>query len=183
MTTSSVRCRRPWPVAAWVLAATVVAGCGTPSPTAPTPSGPQPVSPPGPLASPPVEVPVAPPGGAPTAMLAITAFALGPAIPAAGGSGVVYIPTLELRETSGQSDARIISLVFTLADTNYIIAPGCLKNPLVPKGGTWSASTISSYCNDVGYMPVEHARVQLSFADEAGRIGSVSASVLQIPAR
>lgn len=123
-------------------------------------------------------LPTAPSGAAPSALtvLAIESFEIGPAF--VNGSHVFYLPNLVLKETSGQSRAVLSRLAFDVpvVGSTLLAGPGCLQDPFVPAGGTWKIEQAYVYCREVeAPESLSEMSVTVSFTDEFGREGSVSA--------
>lgn len=93
-----------------------------------------------------------------------------------------YIPVLSLTETGGRSAATITRVSFTLLDIPHGAVPPWTGSAVVPAGGT--RDLLRRVGNEYGEPDFEitnkepaaaRVGVIVSFADEAGRLGSVSA--------
>lgn len=100
-----------------------------------------------------------------------------------GAGRFLYRPTLTLAETSGRSRARIRKIAFELLDVGGASqAPPVWNVPDVPAGGTISLATGSGA--QAPWFEIERSgdasrvSVAISFVDDAGHGGLVSASAL-----
>jgi hypothetical protein len=121
--------------------------------------------------------PPAPSPGRPVASLAVEAFTV---IGSRNGEWFEFLPTLRLTETSGQSGAWVTSLNFHLDDIGPAgRVPGWPVDKHVAAGATRDMIDPDVYggyeFSISGHTDAEHVSVVISFADDEGRAGSVTA--------
>lgn len=123
----------------------------------------------------------------PAALLEVASFDI---VPTGVRNGVYgYLPSVTLRETSGQSAAHLLGMEFLVSIGGNTLVVGdeffsCLPaslSKIVPANGTWSTAGIASYCLGLSSsvalegLPVE---VNVGYTDDDGTWGTFRAAAL-----
>jgi len=95
-----------------------------------------------------------------------------------------YRPTMVLRETSGKSAAKLMSVLFSLPDGTSIAivnnaepGKGCFltsESQSVAAGASWDVSSIYSYCLDIdshSNLSGHQVGVTVTYTDDEGHAG------------